>query len=118
MSDVTGVILCTSSLESPSDDDPHGPCWAAVQAWLVARGFEPLAYVDIAFGGTKHPQMIVGGCGFNHFWIHRDEFSDFVGDLPWVELCNVLLTMQPEEGWTTLHRYSSGRRSAAVWRSV
>ena len=97
---VTGVVLCSGGGEG--DDDDNGPCWAQVQDWLISHGFAALTYVDQSFSGTKAPQMIVAGGGFNYF--PCDEFRAFVESVAWRDPRRVVLVMQTEDDRTVVVR--------------
>lgn len=89
MSVVTGVVLSTSCTE---EDGPNLP---AINAWLDQRGFRPLVQVEDGFGGTKHPQLMVAGAGFNYF--DDAEFAAFVMDLEWDMPEQVVLVLTREQ---------------------
>lgn len=101
MSVVSGVVLCMSAGEEEMEDE-LAPLLVEVNRWLAARGAFRLDPVEDGFGGSKHPQMIVAGGGFNHF--DEDAFAEFVLGLPWGEPENVVLIIQPEDGPTRVFR--------------
>lgn len=97
MSVVTGVVLCTSCVESSVLLDE-------IDRWLEARSFRALSRLDGAAGGSKHPQMWILGSGFNYFGSVRAKFITFVMGRAWHAPDNVVLVIEVEDEKTTVHR--------------
>lgn len=95
MSVVTGIILSMSVCEEHVEDETP-PAVVALNAWLQDNGFTPLRPVEEHFGGNKHPQLRVFGCGYNHF--PEDEFIAQVATTDWEYPANVILIVNPETG--------------------
>jgi hypothetical protein len=78
MSVVSGVVVCARCAEQSGSAGQDGPplLFERISTWLAERDFGPLTMVEDSFGGSKHPQMSVGGAGFNHF--PEDDFVSFV----------------------------------------
>jgi hypothetical protein len=95
MSLVSGIMLCTSCAENSRN-------LHLIDTWLVANGFSALHPVDDLCCNGKHPQMNMRGGGYNYF--KEDDFARFVISLDWDFKENVVLIIQPEEGYTRVWR--------------
>lgn len=107
MSVVSGVTLQTG-LEDYIERDGGPdlvPLIEEINAWLKEKGCAPLVSVEAAYGGSKHPQVRVYGCGFNYF--PKDEFVKFVMGIEWQQPESVVLLINPEEGATRVFRPAS-----------
>ena len=100
MSVVTSVILSVSCAEDGFDPEKtiDRDKIDKINAFLVANGKMPLAFLTPHMGCGKHPQTMTFGGGYNHF--PEDGFLDFIRALDFEYPENVVLVMQPEEGET------------------
>lgn len=95
MSVVTGIVLCTSIAETPTN-------FSKIDAWLADHSCSSLHEVDEHCCNGKHPQMSIRGGGYNYF--SNEEFLQFFKTLLWAYPENVVLVLQPEDGTTVVLR--------------
>lgn len=101
MSVVSGITIQITVAEE-SDDESCCPLIDQINGWLAKRSFLPLASVEKYYGGSKHPQVLVFGAGFNYF--PEAEFEKFFLSLKWKEPETVVLLINPEDGPTKVIR--------------
>ncbi len=87
MSVVSNVVLVTAIDE---------PGTAAVNAWLAAAGFGPLARVEQHAGGNKAFECDLYAAAYNYFL--TDEFIAALSAIEWRGAENVSLIIEPQEG--------------------
>jgi len=107
MSLVSGVTLQFSCAEDYVEYDGAPDSYEilnSINVWLISRGFEALARVEDWFSGSKHPQVIVAGGGFNYF--PEEEFAAYIFGLNWLLPPNVVLRINTESGPTKIFRFS------------
>ena len=101
MSSVSAITLHTSCIEECTEDGKI-LIIDRINEWLRNANFAPLLSVEDAYGGSKHPQVLIYGAGFNYF--PETEFATFILSLPWECPENVVLLINPEEGSTKIFR--------------
>lgn len=109
MSVVTGITLQFSVAEEFSELNGEKDVFTLVEEineWLAHRNFGPLASVEDAYGGNKHPQFCVCGGGYNYF--PDDEFCSFVLSRPWGYPKDVILLVKHEDDPIKIMQPTSG----------
>ena len=105
MSMVSGITLqisCAEDYIEQKEGKDVIPIIEQINKWLFARHFQPLASVEDHYSGSKMPQVLVYGAGYNYF--PEDEFAEYIQKLIWRLPENVVLLINPEDGATKVIR--------------
>ena len=98
MSTVSNVVLVCSLTDGEDFIVP-------ISTWLADNSFPPLSDLGRHAGGNKVLECCLFASAFNYF--SEDAFAQFIASLPWGDLENVVLTIQPDEGPTRVWSFGA-----------